>query len=694
MSLRLRSIRQRILLLVLVPVLSLIGLYAFATSITASNAINLARTNTLKNATGTPTGAFLSAINIERPLAMVYLSSPSAANLAALKAQGAKTTEVSAALRKALTSGGTTGNASPAEKAAIATLLSDAARLPAVRNQIVAQAVTRSQAYDEYNGIVTDGYNLLDQVIRQETNAQVVAQSLGFVRMGRSEELLLRENALLVSDMAAHSFPAADRQQFTELAGARRATYNQTLGDLDPVYRAYYTREVTPQAAAALTALENQVISGGSAASPPPVRPQAWQQAVGGVAAGMSAAGEQASSLLTATAGHSAHDTYLTLILVGGLGLLAVLLSVFVSVLVGRGLARELAALRDSALELANKRLPSVMARLREGEDVDVSAEAPPVPAGSDEIGQVGQAFATVQKTAVESAVDEARLRRGINDIFRNLARRSQSLLHRQLTLLDTMERRAAEPEELEDLFRIDHLTTRMRRHAESLIILSGDAPARGWRNPVRLVDVLRAAVAEVEDYTRVRVTATTRAALAGPAVGDVIHMIAELAENATIFSPPNTPVRITGDIVGRGFAVEIEDRGLGLSEEKLAEINARLANPPEFDLSDSDQLGLFVAGRSPGGTVCRISLRPSPYGGTTAIVLIPIDLVVPERRPRPGGRGPRGATPRGRAHRGCRATGRHAARAGDRADAAAGGRPAPPGRPGAPCRQRPRRAG
>ncbi len=358
MSLRLRSIRQRILLLVLVPVLSLIGLYAFATSITASNAINLARTNTLKNATGTPTGAFLSAINIERPLAMVYLSSPSAANLAALKAQGAKTTEVSAALRKALTSGGTTGNASPAEKAAIATLLSDAARLPALRNQIVAQAVTRSQAYDEYNGIVTDGYNLLDQVIRQETNAQVVAQSLGFVRMGRSEELLLRENALLVSDMAAHSFPAADRQQFTELAGARRATYNQTLGDLDPVYRAYYTREVTPQAAAALTALENQVISGGSAASPPPVRPQAWQQAVGGVAAGMSAAGEQASSLLTATAGHSAHDTYLTLILVGGLGLLAVLLSVFVSVLVGRGLARELAALRDSALELANKRLP------------------------------------------------------------------------------------------------------------------------------------------------------------------------------------------------------------------------------------------------------------------------------------------------------------------------------------------------
>jgi hypothetical protein len=231
----------------------------------------------------------------------------------------------------------------------------------------------------------------------------------------------------------------------------------------------------------------------------------------------------------------------------------------------------------------------------------------------------------------VEAAVGEAQLRRGISDIFRNLARRSQSLLHRQLALLDTMERRADKPDELEDLFRIDHLTTRMRRHAESLIILSGDAPARGWRNPVPLVDVIRAAVAEVEDYTRIKVTATTRAGLAGPAVGDVIHMIAELAENAAIFSPPNTPVLIGGDVVGRGFAIEIEDRGLGMSEEQRAEINERLANPPPFDLSGSDQLGLFVAGQLAKRHNVKISLRSSPYGGTTAIVLIPLTLVVPE---------------------------------------------------------------
>jgi hypothetical protein len=147
----------------------------------------------------------------------------------------------------------------------------------------------------------------------------------------------------------------------------------------------------------------------------------------------------------------------------------------------------------------------------------------------------------------------------------------------------------------------------------------------------VPLVDVLRAAVAEVEDYTRIKVSSTTQAALSGPAVGDVIHMIAELAENAAIFSPPNTPVLISGDIVGRGFAVEIEDRGLGLSDEQLAEINDRLANPPAFDLSGSDQLGLFVASQLARRHDIKISLRASPYGGTTAIVLIPVGLVVPE---------------------------------------------------------------
>ena len=644
--LRLRSIRQRIFLLVLVPVLSLIALYVFATFLTARGALTLSEASTIKSVTGTPTGAFLGQLDAERPLAYVYLSSPTGDNLAALQVQQTRTTAAASALRTALNSPGTMNNATAPEKRAIATLLTDIKGLPALRAQVRSQIISKSRALGEYDAMVSDAYAVLDQAVLEQTNATLVTQAEDFIRMGRAEDLMLQESAIISGDLAARSFPAADREQFTQLVGARRALFSQTLPDLQPRYRAYYTHDISPQATTALTGLENTLMSDTRTGSPPPVQPQQWEAAVGGVAAGLSRAGTQASNAITAQATTNSDATYLELILAGGLGLLAVILSIIVSFVIGRGLIRELATLRESALELANKRLPDVVNRLGDGQDVDVSAEAPELPASSDEIGQVQQAFAAVQQTAVEAAVGQARLRQGISDIFRNLARRSQSLLHRQLALLDAMERRAREPEELEDLFRIDHLTTRMRRHAESLIILSGDAPARAWRRPVPFVDVLRAAVAEVEDYTRIKVAANTRAAINGPAVADVIHMIAELAENAVVFSPPNTPVLISGDVVGRGFAVEIEDRGLGLSEERRAELNELLENPPPFDLSGSDQLGLFVASQLASKHNIRISLRGSPYGGTTAIVLIPNTLVVSEES-RPAGRdgpGPRSA--------------------------------------------------
>jgi signal transduction histidine kinase len=345
----------------------------------------------------------------------------------------------------------------------------------------------------------------------------------------------------------------------------------------------------------------------------------------------MAAALLQTGAKLQTQTSHQANVVFVQLLLAAGLGLLGTIASISLSLVIGRGLVRQLHDLRESALGLAHERLPSVITRLRAGEQVDASEYEPGEAPGRDEIQQVQHAFSIVQQTAVQTAIDEARLRRGISDVFRNLAGRSQSLLHRQLTLLDGMERRATEPDELEDLFRIDHLTTRMRRHAEGLIILSGETPARGWRQPVPLVDVLRAAVAEVEDYTRIRVLCRTNAAVAGHAVADVIHLIAELAENATVFSPPSTPVRIQGDIVGRGFAVEIEDRGLGISQARMDEINTNLANPPQFDLSGSDRLGLFIAGQLAQRHNIKINLRSSVYGGTTAIVLIPTGLVVEE---------------------------------------------------------------
>ncbi len=280
--------------------------------------------------------------------------------------------------------------------------------------------------------------------------------------------------------------------------------------------------------------------------------------------------------------------------------------------------------------DMAEIRLPQVVERLRRGDDADVPAESPsPGTSSIREVAQIAESFGSVQEAAVAAAVDQARLRIGVNQVFRNISMRSQSLLHRQLALLDTMERGTSNPAALADLFRLDHLTTRMRRHAEGLIILSGASPGRGWRAPVPVVDILRAAVAEVEDYTRVDVVSESRDLIVGSAVSDIIHLVAELVENATVFSPPNTRIEVRADRVGAGLVAEIEDRGLGLTEAERADINERLSAAPAFDLANSQQLGLFVVGRLAARHGVKVTLRESVYGGTTAVLLLPFGVVV-----------------------------------------------------------------
>ncbi len=631
MGLRHKSIRLRVLLLILVPVLSLVGVYAYAATITVNAAVNLQKAKTVKNVTAEPAGAVQTQLATERRLAMLYLAAPTSRALAQLNAQERITDRVVRLFDGTDNSGTLTADASRAEKTAAAQLVASTGGLPQLRQRITSGSIGRLAVLNQYSTMVTATDRVLEEAVQQYDNVPLVIQSVTLVRLDAADQLVLEESDLVTSDLAARSFPAADRAEFAQLAGQRRFLVNDSLPQLNPGDRVLYNHFVSPQTAQALTQLENTVMHGRAVHGMPPVQPMPWVATVTAYSTGLGKALTQAADSASIRANLQGSSIYLRLILAGGLGLLAIIVSILFSFFVGRGLIRQLRELRQSALELANDRLPSVMQRLRDGQNVDVAAEAPPVESSADEIDQVRQAFQTVQAAAIQAAVDEASLRHGISDVFRNLARRSQVLLHRQLRLLDGMERRASEPGELEDLFRIDHLTTRMRRHAEGLIILSGDSPGRSWRHPVPLQDVLRAAVAEVEDYTRIRVEVRTMAALAGSAVADVIHLVAELAENATVFSPPNTPVRIAGDIVGRGFAVEVEDRGLGITDERLEEINRNLASPPAFDLSGSDRLGLFIAGRLAHRHDIKITLRPSPYGGTTAIVIIPLSLVVEE---------------------------------------------------------------
>jgi len=341
-------------------------------------------------------------------------------------------------------------------------------------------------------------------------------------------------------------------------------------------------------------------------------------------------AGVTLSSALANDNQGDVHGTVLIRIAVAdAVGLLAVLAAAAGMFWFARRLSRDAYALESSARRFADQQLPQLVERLRRGETVNPNELSPSARMKVTEFSRTAAALASVQRTALSAATTETNLRSGVSQVFVSLARRSQSLLQRQLRLLDELERKAVDPGALADLFPLDHLTTRMRRHAEGLIILSGAVPGRAWNNPVPVIDVVRGAVAEVEDYKRIAVVTTSEDMVAGSAVADMIHLLAELIENAALFSPSGTRVEVKAERVGNGFAFEIEDRGLGIKSNELDTINLRLGSPADFDLANADQLGLFVVGKLAARHGVRVFLRPSPYGGTTAIVLVPSSMIV-----------------------------------------------------------------
>ncbi|MFF2810055.1 nitrate- and nitrite sensing domain-containing protein [Streptomyces sp. NPDC058000] len=313
----------------------------------------------------------------------------------------------------------------------------------------------------------------------------------------------------------------------------------------------------------------------------------------------------------------------------GAVILLVLGVSLIGAFVVARSMVRSLRRLQDTAQRVSQDRLPELVKQLSESDpqDVDTSVESVGVHS-RDEIGRVAAAFDEVHREAVRLASEQALLRGNVNAMFTNLSRRSQGLIQRQLSLISELESREADPDQLSSLFKLDHLATRMRRNGENLLVLAGEEPGRRWTRPVPLVDVLRAAASEVEQYERIELNAVPQTEVAGRVVNDLVHLLAELLENATSFSSPQTKVKVTGHALPDGrVLVEIHDTGIGLSPEDLSAINERLASPPTVDVSVSRRMGLFVVGRLSLRHGIRIQLRPSDSGGTTALVMLPVDL-------------------------------------------------------------------
>ncbi|WP_105974161.1 nitrate- and nitrite sensing domain-containing protein [Streptomyces geranii] len=627
MRFRGKSIRRKIVALLLVPLVSLTAIWGFATVLTGREAAELFNVSSVVENVSYPTEDAVRVLQQERRQTLVYLADPRASDaLAALRRSRTATDDVIGKIRENADSSDVRNSISDSDSERLSAVLEAFDGIDPLRRSVEEGTVSRSQALDLYNRLVDPCYTLLSN-LHIIDNLEMDKQARALVNTARARELLSREDALLGSALVVGKLTRDESRDISDLVAQRTVMYDVSLPLLPLSDRARYDRFWKNASTAPLRVAEQAAI-GAENGKPRGVTAKSWDTTAGDVLDELRKLNDESGDRYQDRVRPVVMGVIVKAVVAGVLGLLALLLSLFLSVRIGRTLIRDLRQLRLEAHEASGVRLPSVMRRLSAGEQVDVETEVPRLEYDKNEIGEVGQALNSLQRAAVEAAVKQAELRSGVSEVFVNLARRSQVLLHKQLTLLDTMERRTEDTDELADLFRLDHLTTRMRRHAEGLVILSGAAPSRQWRKPVQLMDVVRAAVAEVEDYERIEVRRLPRMAVTGPAVADLTHLVAELLENATVFSPPHTAIQVLGERVANGFTLEIHDRGLGMAAEALLDANLRLAETPEFELSDTDRLGLFVVSRLAQRQNVRVSLQPSPYGGTTAVVFVPDALL------------------------------------------------------------------
>ncbi|MGQ4374969.1 nitrate- and nitrite sensing domain-containing protein [Streptomyces sp. SAS_267] len=624
-----RTVRAKIVSLLMVPIVSLLALWAYATVSTAQDVARLRQSQRVDLTVRAPVDAAVAALQAERAEAVRYATDPTELSPGDFKDLSRLTDRAVAKLRLGDHNTVADGADLPAGVAGrLAAFVADTERLRSLRAGVLERRTGWEEAYGEYTRTISTAFGV-DGALTGVSGAGLRTDARVLLEFSRAGEALAQEDAVLGGARLARTLDGERLRLFTGAVDTRRTLTDAAAPDLGGPERTAWNDLMEGSAYDDVRAVEDKVLLARPGPKALDAAPEAtWSIAAERVSDGMRTVEADAGRRAADAADPLGHALLTPAGAAVLFGLGAVVASLIISVRIGRDLVVELVGLRDSALDIARRKLPEAMRRLRAGEPVDVDDEAPPARPSEDETGQVAQALNTVHRAALSAAVERAELAGGISGVFVNLARRSQVLVHRQLNLLDAMERRSDDPDELSDLFRLDHLTTRMRRHAESLIILSGAAPGRAWRRPVSLTNVVRAAVSEVEDYARVEVRQLPEAAVVGGAVADLTHLVAELVENAAQFSPPHTRVRITGEPVANGYAIEVEDRGLGMSKERITEANLRIERSEALDLYDRDRLGLFVVSRLSARHGIKVHLQTSPYGGTTAVVLLPTALL------------------------------------------------------------------
>ncbi|MFC8530120.1 nitrate- and nitrite sensing domain-containing protein [Nocardia sp. NPDC057227] len=656
-----RGVRAKLLTIVLIPSVALLGIGVGAAVYLVRDAQEAQDWADLAGATCAPAINLVRTFQVERQASLLHLAGDPVGtqNLPAARLGS------DAAMKQIVDMGNAAAELRPDLAGDIAGFQALYAEMPRLRQGVDVRALPTAQAFEAYSLVIDTIVAATLLAADVAPGGDIAVELYKSVHPLRAAEALAKATALGVTAELTGTLSAAELAKFAEYLGDARGElgYGRTVlkGDEQAVLQRLldgpeWQRLVEVQNAV----LERGPVRNGRSREELPVGTVEWQQASVAVTTGLLALWEQQATSAQHLAKADGDETSRNALL-GGAGVLLVAVLAFgAAALLARRFVQRMRRLRGDTLELADVKLPEIMKAIGSGAPFDPETRVQRLEYGLDEVGQVADAFNRAHRAAVDAAVAESKTRSGVSAVFLKMAHRSQAMVHQQLVLLDRAERDEESPDRLETLFTLDHLATRVRRNAENLVILGGEQPGRRWRNPVPLVELVRGAVAESADYQRIHTAKLPDVRIIGAAVADLIHLLAELTDNATAFSPTETRVDISAALVGRGIALEIRDQGIGLSDAALAERNATLANPPDFsvaELSGDARLGLFVVGRL--ATRHRISVRlaHSDYGGIKAIVIVPSSLIATGWEPPTGaqelvGVGPNGDAARRPLHR------------------------------------------
>ncbi|TDC03927.1 HAMP domain-containing protein [Nonomuraea longispora] len=504
------------------------------------------------------------------------------------------------------------------------------------RETAVSSQLDVNSVIELYDRTISDFLSLNDKIDQGAVDKELSASVSGFAALARAKQYVSTQRALLVAALARGEFGKTELDAFIAARAQRNSELATFKSQVSLQLRQAYDDTVSGRAvdrAEVLLARSLLLQDDGL-----PLRDRrlglardgkAWFDAISETIDGMRSVEQQTADSIVLRSRTLEGAEQQNAVIVGGAIAALLLLVLLVTVFMARSLSGPLRRLRREALFIAGRRLPETVQKLRESGEGSIGPVSPIGVASNDEIGEVARAFDEVHREAVRLAGEEARLRSNVNAMFVNLSRRSQTLVERQITLIDGLEQGEQDEQRLGNLFKLDHLATRMRRNSENLLVLAGQDPPRRWSKPVKLVDVARASLSEVENYERVVLQVPDGVSVAGQAVNDVIHLIAELVENALSFSPRETRVTVSGSrIDGGGVMLSITDSGIGMTADELAQANERLMDAPTVDVSVSRRMGLFVVARLAHRHGIRVQLRPHGSGGLTAMVLMPESLL------------------------------------------------------------------